>query len=359
MIKQIQVRLVSTKALLIIVLTVLVSLAVVFTIQIGISTAAGTSSTKFAGTAAEDTSVGSVSWSNYSNATASDDSRVTVESVGSYTTYYIKATNFGFNIPSGATIDGIVVEWEKQVGNGGINNTKDNSVRLVKGGTISGDDKASASTWPANGSETFVSYGGSADKWGLTWTASDINSTTFGAVLAAESTDGGTKNFEVDSVKITVHYTEGTVLKALKSPSTSTTTETTLYADEDLRLISLDANNKYIISGFLFASTTSNTPDLKIAFAIPAGAVLDLGYTATQGTNLKNAEFLEGTGVTDVTSGTIALPINTPVFIQIFGTLQMGSTVGDFVLKWAQATSDSAAVTIIEGSYLQAENTGL
>ena len=126
MTKQIQASLISTKGILVMVLVALVSLAIVFITQPGNSTAAGTSSTKFAGTGAEDTSVGTRSWSNYSNVTASDDSRATIEyELGSYTTYYIKATNFGFNIPSGATIDGIVVEWEKQVGNGGINNTKD------------------------------------------------------------------------------------------------------------------------------------------------------------------------------------------------------------------------------------------
>lgn len=354
MTKQIQASLFSIRGILVITLIALLSLAIVFATQPGISTAAATSSTQFAGTSAEDTSVGSVSWSNYSNATASDDSRVTVESVGGYTTYYIKATNFGFNIPTGSTIDGIIVEVEKQVGNGGTGNTKDNSVRLVKGGTISGDDNASASNWPANGSESFVSYGGTTDLWGLTFDAADINASTFGAVIAAQSTDGGTKNFEVDSIRITVHYTEGPALFVSKSEGETRTSTTTFSNDADLVVGTLEANKTYILDGLLLATSTSGTPDLKMSFDIPSGAVIWLAYQSLH-SGQQNADLLIGTSDTDPDSGRIQVEGDgDPSVIHIRGTLEMGATTGNATLQWAQFVSNANNTTIGAGSYLRA-----
>src|SRR5439155_17610125 len=83
----------------------------------------------------------------------------------------------------------------------------DKAVRIVKGGTIGATDKSSGSSWP--GADTFTGYGGSADLWGASWTASDINNSgNFGAALSAQQSSGtGSPIASVDSVKITVTYT--------------------------------------------------------------------------------------------------------------------------------------------------------
>lgn len=57
--------------------------------------------TKSPGTLADDAAVGTVAWSNPSNAASSNDSYATASGAGG-TTHYLKATNFGFAIPAGA-----------------------------------------------------------------------------------------------------------------------------------------------------------------------------------------------------------------------------------------------------------------
>lgn len=155
-----------------------------------------------AGTGADDATVGTVAWTNPGNVTASDNVYATNSAAANKTSHYLKATNFGFTIPAGATINGVVVEWEIKANNG---NATDNSIKLVKGGTITGNDRVSG-TVPTT--EAFVSYGGSTDLWGLTLTASDINASTFGAVYSFETATSGLSSIvSVDSCQITVYYT--------------------------------------------------------------------------------------------------------------------------------------------------------
>lgn len=155
------------------------------------------------GTFANEASVGTVDWNNPTRAVASDDSKATCYvGLAAVTTHYLKATNFGFAIPVGATIVGILVEFEK--GRADEFLPKDYSVRIVKDGTIQGDEKADTVTsWPA--SDTYVSHGGAADLWGLSWTLDDINDSTFGVVIAASLASWATAR--IDHLRITVYYT--------------------------------------------------------------------------------------------------------------------------------------------------------
>lgn len=57
----------------------------------------------------------------------------------------------------------------------------DNEVLIVKAGTISGTNKGTNS--PITTTEAYSSYGGSSDLWGLSWTYSDINDSTFGVAF--------------------------------------------------------------------------------------------------------------------------------------------------------------------------------
>ena len=83
----------------------------------------------------------------------------------------------GFAVPDNATITGIEVSIERRA-SGMLQNVHDNSLRVMKGGTMVGDDKASASTWPTT--DEYATYGGDSDLWGTTWTPADINDSTFG-----------------------------------------------------------------------------------------------------------------------------------------------------------------------------------
>jgi len=159
--------------------------------------------TKSGGTFANDATVGGVDWQLLSNAAASDDAYAEAF-LFSEISHYHKSTNYGFGIPVGAIIDGIEfkLERKKDAGGGGM---KDNSIKLVKGGAIGGDDKADLATeWTT--SDLIITYGGPTDKWGRTWTVADINASNFGIVVSVISS--GDLNAFLDHTPIKVYYTE-------------------------------------------------------------------------------------------------------------------------------------------------------
>jgi hypothetical protein len=171
------------------------------------------------GTCADDATVGTVAWSNPDNAKVSDNVYAIENTAG--TTHYLKATNFGFTIPVGATINGIFVEIERYELYTGEGNVKDSVVKIVKSdGTIGTTNKAdTVNNWPT--SDTYKSYGASDDLWDETWAYSDINDTDFGVVLSALV--GHTVGANVDHIRITVYYTEtsGRNLASSRSNSSS------------------------------------------------------------------------------------------------------------------------------------------
>ncbi len=167
------------------------------------------------GTMADDGTVGTVAWSNPDNAKTSNNTRATALLASNVISHYLKATNFSFSIPEGATIDGIVVEIERQQGGGDfVALIEDQEVKIVKAdASIGAENKAdTATTWP--GSDTIATYGANNDLWSETWAAANINDSDFGVVLAAEQQAGGfpgaTSEARVDHIQITVHYTEVT-----------------------------------------------------------------------------------------------------------------------------------------------------
>jgi PKD repeat protein len=161
-------------------------------------------------TAADDSSIGMVAWTSVNNSLTQNDQYASAGLTKNEVSHYLKVTNFGFVIPDGATIQGIVVGIDRY-GGSGIGNghqISDYSIRLVKGGTINGTDKSAAAIWPASDTDTYVSYGNSTDVWGLNWTPADINGSGFGAVVSAIKGNGNSaRTAYVDHIQITVYYT--------------------------------------------------------------------------------------------------------------------------------------------------------
>jgi hypothetical protein len=158
------------------------------------------------GTAVNETSVGTKGWggvpSLISSLSSLDDNSATTGA--NATTYYLKSTNFGFSIPAGSMIDGILVEVAKSKYAGSV---VDNRVRIVKGGIIGLTDKSDATIWPDSASPAYndyFSYGSSSDLWGETWTYTDINSSDFGFAISAVV---GPAQPYIDHIRITVTYT--------------------------------------------------------------------------------------------------------------------------------------------------------
>jgi len=98
------------------------------------------------GTVVDDDTIGSVAWSNPSNAKSSDDS-------------YASALIGTF-----------------------ANGAKENEIKLVKAGVISGNNKSTGANIP--GTEATIAYGEDNDLWGLELTPADINDENFGVVFS-------------------------------------------------------------------------------------------------------------------------------------------------------------------------------
>ena len=140
--------------------------------------------TEFAGTGADDASIGTITWTNPGNiVTTGNATASSVPENG--ITHYLKATNFNFSIPAGAAIQGVSVSINHSSSGNISPYIRDNSVRLIQGGSIAGSNRAHTTTdWPTvMGTAT---YGGPTDTWGTTnLTAGDINASSFGVALSA------------------------------------------------------------------------------------------------------------------------------------------------------------------------------
>ena len=161
---------------------------------------------------ADDSAVGAQAWTTVDNAKTQSDTYAQVVAFSSLQTHYLKATNFGFTIPAGATINGITVEIERLGGGGGLDNVQDNAVKLVNGaGTVVGDNKAVVGDWNEGGDvDSYQTYGGAADDWNASLDDTDINDADFGVVITGDITySGGPPGVaQIDHIRITVEYTE-------------------------------------------------------------------------------------------------------------------------------------------------------
>lgn len=157
------------------------------------------------GTMADDATVGTIAWANPDNAKTSNNNYATAFLFPTNHSHYLKATNFGFAISGGATIDGIIVEIER-FGNG--TDIFDEVVSLVVGGAVGGDNKKNAVAWAAADPDTYVSYGANNDVWSCALTPTNVNAADFGMVLQVENKHPFSSfTASVDHIRITVYYT--------------------------------------------------------------------------------------------------------------------------------------------------------
>ena len=174
------------------------------------------------GTAATFGDTGTTAWTNPNDIKVEDGNFATDISIGPSGPFAdrISGTNFGFALATNTTILGILVEvkgFATFTGSqsGGL------GVQLLKGGATAG--AAQFNTWPA--SNAFVSFGGTSDLWGTTWTPNDINQATFGALISGTILNvAGNGNFNIDFVRITVYGIGGPSISVSGSAGTFTAT---------------------------------------------------------------------------------------------------------------------------------------
>jgi hypothetical protein len=113
------------------------------------------------------------------------------------------ATDFQFEIPSGATIQGIVMSINRSADDATA--IADYQVKLVREGATVGLDRAGTKAWPS--AFEYADYGGPADAWGGTWKPADVNAAGFGVALTPMylSTGGNARGY-VDFIRGTVYY---------------------------------------------------------------------------------------------------------------------------------------------------------
>jgi len=250
----------------------LITLLLLAALPVSAASAATTLST-FPGTGANVTGTGTIAWGTPGNITADDTNYATATLTAGQVSNYLQATNYGFAIPSTATISGISVTIGRMRSSGNGSNVHDTVVQLLKGGTLTGSNLANttAGTWPSSTTGIAdASYGGTSNLWGTTWTPEDINASNFGVALAATSVSD-TRTLSVDYMRITVTYTVPSAATGSPTSGANVTGVGTLVWTNPGNVVS--DNNSYATAG----AATGQTNYLEATgygFAIPTDATI-------------------------------------------------------------------------------------
>ncbi|MDD4761651.1 MAG: fibronectin type III domain-containing protein [Candidatus Pacebacteria bacterium] len=333
---------------------VLFFIFIYFFVALDMMLAATTSATN-AGTGADVAGVGTVTWLNPSRIVANDNSYASA-AVNGATSHYLQATNYGFNIPAGATISGIQVTIGRYGSTGFGSDVRDSTVRLIKAGAVTGNNKAVTTTdW--TGIETAVVYGGAADLWGTTWTPADINVSNFGVALSVNSNNNRTAF--VDYMQITVTYTVPTVSSVNTSHADGSFTAGEII---DLSVIYSDTVN--VVGSPVLALNSGGTANylsgsgsntLIFRYSVLSGeSSSDLTYTSTNALTLPGGATIKDIVGNDVTntlpaptifSGAHAIIIDTTAPSATSDLALSGATTSSIDLDWTSSGDDGNSGT--------------
>jgi hypothetical protein len=131
----------------------------------------------FAGTGENTAGIGANAWTDTDNITADDAADATCTGAGG--SNYLVARNFGFSIPEGSVIYGILVRVEASEHSGGVEpllaQLQDSSAALF------GASKSTSNEGSISGTTKAVyTYGSTNDTWSATLTPTIVNSANFG-----------------------------------------------------------------------------------------------------------------------------------------------------------------------------------
>ena len=116
--------------------------------------------------------------------------------------------------------------------------------------------------------------------------------------------------------------------------------------NDDVLLKAVEASSVYIVEAHLFYFS-GTTPDLKIAWTVPAGATLVWGgvYYDAALAMTSNGNFATAANLAIGGSGGDA-------HASLFGLLTTSTAAGTLQMQWAQNTANLSNSTIYAGSYL-------
>lgn len=156
---------------------------------------------------------GDGTWDNPGNAASSNDTYASTQIVNNISDS-LRATNFGFSIPSGSTIDGIEISIEMSGDGAGSVIDENVLIRGYPGGTTPNDQANGTEfgIWEGAPNEQVFDYGSPTTLWITpgTWTSTDINDSAFGVQFQSREIDDKVTDTLCDHISITVYYTEPT-----------------------------------------------------------------------------------------------------------------------------------------------------
>jgi len=144
---------------------------------------------------------------NPGNISASDDVYATI-TLSPLNKPAFVVYNFGFSIPSGATINGISVSIEGHASIGSDISIYSAILGIYSGNTFSprGSTEKNSTLWTTTDSSYVM--GSSSDLWGASWTVNDINSSGFGCQITLFNSDNSNNvTVYIDCITITITYT--------------------------------------------------------------------------------------------------------------------------------------------------------
>lgn len=144
------------------------------------------------------------------------------------------------------------------------------------------------------------------------------------------------------------------VLRAIKTADEGPVVSNVTPQNDDHLFVSVAANSRYIVQGWIRYVAESATPDLRINYTYPAGATFarnDFGTAFTAGTVA--AEAVDMTTQTTADNGRGAGTAERGLIV--LGYLSTGGTAGTFRVTWAQLTSSADDLFVKAGSWIRLE----
>jgi len=224
---------------------------------------------------------------------------------------------------------------------------------------------------------TFTAQGNLTMQYGVvagTGTYAVLTSTGVGAFGVVTSSGinmgGGTLKIEADSKgidatgtgitaatgtftsSVTAHqfFGIGATTAAIKAADTAKTNAT--LADDPHLAVPIGANESYLVYALFKSSSASATPDMRIAFTVPAGGTFDFGCHANNGTLASAITWAMRDGGISSPSIPIGISIIQPIIC--VGSVVNGGTAGYFKVQWAQFVTNATATTLTAGSFIAA-----
>jgi hypothetical protein len=160
---------------------------------------------EYPGTAGEDASAGTATWSDVDSALNSDDSHAASTTTAGQQTRYLKLTDFCFALPTYVmSVTNVEVRVEARAS--ASSSVRDAEVKLIVGGTIGGTSKHTGTALTT--SDAVYSYSHTPSAWGHgSLTPGQVNASNFGVALRYENYSGAMAAVLIDTVEVRVSFT--------------------------------------------------------------------------------------------------------------------------------------------------------